>query len=171
MSLANSSGLPFVVMLIGGFGLWIRSTQTVKANAQSLIEGAEANCIATGARKLGIEATSIEQTFLLRGEGDRRYPLIPFATQHKLTVFYITQAFIGIYTGTTFDLKEVDTRLGSTTKEVYYPHVSGVEFSPPLFKLETAAGNMIYPIADDPQIGERALNAIRAKLRKANAVA
>jgi hypothetical protein len=174
MSAANSSAVPLMVLLVLGVCIWVKGTQTVKTHAPRLLAEVEAQCVAAGARKLGMDVAP-EQTFLMRGEmrgeNDERYTLIPFSTKHKLTVIYVTDAFIGVYAGSSYDLKELQTRLGSTTKEVYYPHVSGVEFCPPIFKLATSSEQMIYPISDNPEVGEAALNAIRAKLRRVHAVA
>jgi hypothetical protein len=57
-------------------------------------------------------------------------------------------------------------RLGSSTKELYYSHISAVEFSPPIFKLMTPSGPIVCPISDNPDVGEAALNAVRQRLRK-----
>lgn len=134
-----------------------------------LLEEAEVQCRISGARKLGINAPEGE-TFILRGQSDERFRLISVAPNHTITVLYATPSFLGIYTGTAVDLKERHTKFGSTTKELYYPHIAAVEYSAPIFWLVTTSGERIpYPIADNPEVGEAALNAVRQRLRKAHA--
>jgi hypothetical protein len=171
VAIACSSTVPILLFVLLAVGVWIRGTQVVNRHASKLLEEAEVQCRISGARKLGINASEGE-TFLLRGQSDERFRLISAAPKHTITVLYSTPSFLGIYAGTAFDLQERRTKFGSTTKEFYYPHIAAVEYSAPIFWLVTTSGERIpYPIDDNPEVGEAALNAVRQRLRKTHAMA
>ena len=162
-----------LLLVLLSFGVWIRGTQVVNRNANMLLEEAEAQCRISGANKLGIKASDGE-IFVLRGQRDdedyERFRLISVARKHTITVLYATPSFLGIYADTKVDLKERHTKFGSTTKELYYPHIAAVEYSALTFRLVTTSGEPIpYSTADNPEVGEAALNAVRQHLRKIHA--
>lgn len=168
-SIACSSAVPMLLFVSLSVGVWIRGTQLVNRNATMLLEEAEAQSRKSGASKLGID-TSDGETFVLRGSDDWRFRLISVAPNHIITVLYATPSFLGIYAGTAVDLKERHTKFGSITKELYYPHIAAVEYSAQTFWLVTTSGERIpYSTADDPEVGEAALNAVRKHLRKIHA--
>jgi hypothetical protein len=170
VAIASSSPFPFLLFVLLSVGFWICGTQLVNRNATMLLEEAEAQCRVSGANKLGIKASDGE-TFVLRGQTDfGRFPLISVAPNHTIAVLYATPSFLGIYAGTVVDLKERHTKFGSTTKELYYPHIAAVEYSAYEFRLVTTSGERIpYSTADNPEVGDAALNAVRQHLRKIHA--
>jgi len=172
LSIASSSLVPIVLFAVLAGFVWMRATQFVNREGAELLQEAEEKCRESGAAKLGIKSGDGE-IFLLRGQEDEgRFKFISIAAKHRITTLYATPSFLGIFADSSFDLMTRRMKLGTTTRELYYLHISAVEYSAGRFKLVTTSGERVtYQIAENPEVGEAALSAVRQHLRKIHAVA
>jgi len=121
-----------VGMLLGLVGLiprW-KGIKLINSSWQTYLGQGESLIKEQGGSRLGVSLDTAQCTVLRTGHGE-----IPFgATPHpeySISVIYICDAFFAVYHDSIINLRELDVYLPGQGEEVYFRHVSLLNYNPP----------------------------------------
>ncbi len=119
-----------------------------------------------GASRLGVSLDSAQSTVLRTGRGKPPLGATP-NPEYIISIVYICDAFFAVYQGATFNLAELDLQLPAQGEEVYFRHVSAVNYSPPNIEIILSNGKTMRKFDVGVEGGGPVLGALRSKLRGA----
>jgi len=159
--LRNPFGLFF-----GCFGLFLgwKAISLINKTWQDYLTKAESLVIEQGASRLGVNTDNSQCIALRMGQGKPPLAVTP-NPQYAISVVYICDAFFAVYQGATFDLGALDVKLPAQGEEVYFRHVSAVNYSPPNIEVLLSNGKTMRKFDVGAEGGGAVLAALRAKLR------
>jgi hypothetical protein len=157
-------------MFLGLFGLiprW-KGIKLINSSWQTYLGEAESFVKGQGASRLGVILSAAQCTVLRTGRGE-----IPFGTtpnpEYAISVIYICDAFFAVYQDAIASLKELDIQLPGQGEEVYFRHVSVVNYNPPNIEVTLSNGKTMKPFTVGSD-GASVLGALRAKLRSSQSM-
>lgn len=172
LALGLVAGIPFSIWMSSAWGMlvvvaflavWVRGTRLINAAWPERLAEAQHAAMEAGARKLGIDLND-DCCFPLVYEAGGGL-LINAPSDFGMSFLYVSDAFVAVFPGTTFNLVNLQTELGTTTREIYFRHVVSVEYKPPQFMIRTTSGEPLR-YESSAESGEAAVNAVRRRLRE-----
>jgi hypothetical protein len=151
-------GLVGLVPRWKAIGLINRSWQNYLGKAESLIKE-------QGAVRLGVNLDAASPTVVRTGQG--KAPLLAKPKpEYVVSVVYICDAFFAVYQGAVFSLPELVVQLPAQGEEVYFRHVSAINYNPPNLEVILSNGKSMRKFDVGAEGGGAVLGALRAKLRE-----
>jgi hypothetical protein len=153
--MALLAGLPFIA-------LWIAGVIHVNRTYAELVAPAVEAARSWGAQQLNV--TNGAAFALISHSGEALFIKPP--QRLIFNMLFVTDAFVGIAEGFTFDFAARRCLVGRGAKELYYQHINTVEFRPPHFSLQTSSGEVLqYESTSTLGQPEGAVTAVRNRLR------
>jgi len=131
---------------------------------KSYLSKAESVVKEQGAVRLGVDLVAAIPTVVRVGQGKAPFLTTP-KPEYGVSVVYICDAFFAVYQGAVFNLPELFVQLPAQGEEVYFRHVSAVNYNPPNIEVILSNGKSMRKF-DVGAEGGAVLGALRAKLRE-----
>ena len=154
-------------LLFGAIFLIVRWKATAEINGawRGFVGQAEGFVKKEGASRVGVDPETAQCHTIAIGKG-----AAPFGIQAKpeytISAVYICETFLAIYPGTSFTLRTFELRFASTGEEIYFRHVSAVNYHDRSIEIVLTRGKTIKQIAVASEADAApVLEALRAKLR------
>lgn len=141
---------------------WFCGTRLINQTWKPLFDSGFKTINAASARKLGLSSGSVESYSLVYNRGSAL--LVTPARRYAITPLFIGGKFLGVVEGSAYDLVSRVAHLGSATKEMYYQHISSIDYKAPYFQVRTSAGETISFESSQADAGS-AVDAVRRRLR------
>lgn len=123
-----------------------KATALVNEDSKRILELAESVVTSAGAKRVGVDSDSSRCRVILIGHGDT--PLgVKFSPNYSVTALYVGDAFFAIYSGTAFALSDLELRLATTGDEVYFRHVSAINYHDSAIEILLSQGKKAKHIA------------------------
>ncbi|HEV2395747.1 MAG TPA: hypothetical protein VGS27_02235 [Candidatus Sulfotelmatobacter sp.] len=143
-----------------------KAVSLINRNWEGFVSKAESIVREQGAIRLAVGSDVAESIVLRCGLGNS--PLGATAKrEYKISVVYICDAFFAVYQGATLNLPQLEIRLPAQGEEVYFRHVSAVNYNPPDIEVVLSNGKTMRKFDVGSEGGGKVLGALRAKLRAA----
>jgi hypothetical protein len=152
--------------LLGLVPRW-KAISLINKSWQEHLDKAESLIKEQGATRLGVNLNDAQVTVLRMGRGKAPFGATP-NPEYSITVVYICEAFFAVYQEAILSLSECDLQLPTQGEEVYFRHVSVVNYNPPNIEVTLANGKTMRQFAVSSEGAGAVLGALRAKLRGAN---
>ena len=136
----------------------------INGSWQNYLSKAESVVKEQGAVRLGVDLVAAIPTVVRVGQGKAPF-LTTARPEHVISVVYICDAFFAVYQGAVFNLPELLVQLPAQGEEVYFRHVSAINYNPPNIEVILSNGRSMRKF-DVGAEGGAALGALRAKLRQ-----
>jgi hypothetical protein len=149
--------------LLAGVPRW-KAVTLINKNGPGYVDQAKAHIKGEGANKLGIRLDTALCNVSLIGLGNRPVGA-SWHSQYEITVIYICEQFFAVYQGAIFNLYDFTVHCPPQGDEVYYRHVSAVNYHPPHVEVTLSDGKTIKRFSVGSDGGSTVVSALRAKLR------
>jgi hypothetical protein len=134
---------------------------------QERIPEAESLVRREGASRLGVQLSDSEIYLITSGRGPSPVG-VKAKPEYDITVVYIADGFFAIYAGASFHLAKFEVELPAKGEEVYFRHVSAINYLEPFIEVVLANGRTTRQFKVG-SVGEtRVLEALRTRLRSAS---
>lgn len=143
---------------------WWKAITLINTSWKEYLNQAESFVREQGAGRLGVTLEGAECAVLRAGRGKTPLAVTP-NPQYSISVVYICDVFFAVYQGAVFDLNRLDIELPSQGEEVYFRHVSAVNYSPPNIEVIISNGKAMRKFEVGIEGGGAVLGKLRAKLR------
>jgi hypothetical protein len=153
-------------LLLGLLALILRwkTASLINRTYGQLLCQAESRIKQEGAKRLGIAIDDSQCYVVAVGRGSA--PIgVKTKPIHDISVVYICDVFFGIYTGASFRLSDTEIQLPATGEEIYFRHVSAVNYRDPLIEVVLSHGRATRQFTVGSVDSSSFLEALRAKLR------
>jgi hypothetical protein len=154
-------------LVFGFLGLvprW-KAISLINKSWQEHLNKAESLVKEQGATRLGVSLDEAQVTVLRMGRGKPPFGATP-NPEYSISVVYICEAFFAVYQGAILNLSELDVQLPAQGEEVYFRHVSAVNYTPPNIEVILSNGKSMRKFDVGAEGGGAVLGALRAKLRE-----
>jgi hypothetical protein len=141
-----------------------KAVTLINKNGPGYVDQAKAHIKGEGANKLGIRLDTALCNVSLIGLGNRPVGA-SWHSQYEITVIYICEQFFAVYQGAIFNLYDFTVHCPPQGDEVYYRHVSAVNYHPPHVEVTLSDGKTIKRFSVGSDGGSTVVSALRAKLR------
>jgi hypothetical protein len=155
-------------LLFGGlpFAILYKATQTVNAASPEVIELAKNTILKAGTERVGIVLEDSDHVVLLLPEKSGSPLGIRPAPRYTVSCVYISDAFFGIFSGSSFSLPTRTLTPATTAEEIYFRHVSAINQRDGYIEITLNRGNKpkCLAIGNDPK-ALWLLDTLRTRLR------
>jgi len=143
-----------------------KAVSQINRNWETFVAKAESIVRQQGAIRLAVGSDIAESIVVRCGLGKA-----PFGAtarpEYKISVVYICDAFFAVYQGAMLNLPQLEIRLPAQGEEVYFRHVSAVNYNPPDIEVVLSNGKTMRKFDVGVEGGGEVLGALGAKLRTA----
>lgn len=147
--------------------LWFWSTQSVNERWASTLDAVTRSVESEGQKWLHLSEGEFRPHVFVEESGSSAF--VRSAKQYKFTCTYVTPALVAVYEGTSYDAIERRLTPGTTTKEVYFRQIAGVEYRPPQIQVKSTNGEPFILQAPSDEAAHAIIGQIRGKLREVHA--
>ncbi len=149
--------------LLAGVPRW-KAVTLINKNGPGYVDEAKSHIKGEGANKLGIRLDTALCNVSLIALGNR--PLgASWHPQYEISVIYICEQFFAVYQGAIFNLYNFTVHCPPQGDEVYYRHVSSVNYQSPHVEITLSDGKTKKRLCVGTDGGSAVVSALRAKLR------
>ena len=141
-----------------------KAISVVNKTWQERLSQAESLVKEQGTSRLGVSLSGAQVTVLRMGRGKPPLAVKP-NPEYTVSAVYICDGFFAIYQGAIFSLASLDVQLPAQAEEVYFRHVSAVNFSPPNIEVVLSNGKTLRKFDVGTEGGGAVLGGLRAKLK------
>ena len=150
--------------LLGLIPRW-KAISLINKSWQEYLNKAESLAKDQGASRLGVNLDGASSTLVRTGQGKSPFGATP-KPEYVISVVYICDAFFAVYQGAILNLPELVVQLPAQGEEVYFRHVSAVNYNPPNIEVILSNGKSMRKFDVGAEGGGAVLGALRAKLRE-----
>ncbi len=159
----ESLGLGVFLGLIP-IALWIAGVIRVNSQWEGRVAEAKSAAEKQAERRLGIRSSDA-MVYTLSSEGGERVPFVRAAAEYRFVPLFIGQSFVGTAGQTYYDLRKRELKPAiEAMKELYFRHISSVDYSAPYLRLTATSGESVQ-YESNPTEAELVVGAIRQRLR------
>jgi len=144
---------------------WWKAISLINRNWRAYLSKAETLVSEQGAIRLGVNLNSAESKVVRMRRGEPPFGVTP-NREYRISVVYICDTFCAVYQGAILDLPEIEVQLPTQGEEVYFRHISAVNFNPPNLDIVLSNGKIMRQFEVGPEGAADVLGALRAKLRR-----
>ena len=141
-----------------------KAISLINRNGEGYLDQAKLHVKGEGASRLGVHLDTALCNVSSIGRGKPPFGS-SFNPQYEISVVYIDNQFFAVYQAAIFNLQDCTVQLPQHGDEIYYRHVSAINYHPPHVEVTLSDGKTIkrFTVGSD---GESAVvSALRAKLR------
>ncbi len=156
-------------LLLGTIVLILRwkTATLINGTYQERIPEAESLVKQEGAGRLGVQLSDSEVHVITSGRGTAPFG-VKAKPEYDITVVYIADVFFAIYAGASFRLAKFEIELPAKGEEIYFRHVSAINYQDPLIEVVLGNGRTTRQFKVG-SVGEtNVLETLRTKLRSAS---
>jgi hypothetical protein len=153
-------------LLLGLLALvpWWKAISLINRNGQGYLDQAKLHVKGEGASRLGVHLDTALCNVSSIGRGKRPFGA-SWEPQYDISVVYIDNEFFAVYQAAIFNLHDFTVQLPQQGEEIYYRHVSAVNYRPPHVEVTLSDGKTIKRFSVGSDGGSAVVSALRAKLR------
>jgi hypothetical protein len=147
--------------------LWFLSTQAVNKRWAGTLEAVTRSVESEGQKWLHLSDGEFRPHVFVTPSGSSAF--VTSAKQYRFTCTYVTPALVAVYEGTAYDAIGRRLTPGTTTKEVYFRQIVGVEYRPPQIQIKSTDGEPFILQAPSDEAAHAIIGQIRGQLREMHA--
>lgn len=148
--------------------IWFLSTQAVNKRWAGTLDAVTRSVESEGQKWLHLaDGEFTPHVFVTESSGSSVF--VRFAKQYKFTCTYVTPALVAVYEDTSYDAIERRLTPGTTTKEVYFRQIAGVEYRQQQIQVNSTNGEPFILHAPSAEAAHAIIGQIRGKLREIHA--
>ena len=147
--------------------LWFWSTQSVNRTWADTLDTVTRSVESEGQRWLHLSDGEFRPHVFVEGDGNSAF--LKSAKHYHFTCTYVTSDLVAVYEGTSYDAISRRLMPGTTTKEVYFKHIAGVEYRPPQIQVKGTGGEPFILHAASAEAAHAIIGQIRSRLREVHA--
>ena len=153
-------------LLFGAVVLVLRwkTAALINSAAQERIPEAGALVKQEGADRLGVQLSNTETYVITSGRGSSPVG-VKAKAEYDITVVYVADVFFAIYAGASFRLAKLEIELPAKGEEIYFRHVSAINYQDPFIEVVLANGRTTRQFKVGAMGEVSVLEALRTKLR------
>ena len=167
LGIAGGSPALGLVGFILPCALWFWSTQSVNARLASTLDAVTRSVESEGQKWLHLSEGELRPHVFVEENGSSAF--VRSAKQYRFTCTYVTPDLVAVYEGTSYDAIKRRLTPGTTTKEVYFRQIAGVEYRPPQIQLKGTNGEPFILHAASDEAAHAIIGQIRSGLREVHA--
>jgi hypothetical protein len=156
-------------LLLGSITLVLRwkAATLINSTFQDRIPEAVAGVKQEGAGRLGVPLSDCEIHVITSARGTAPFG-VKAKPEYDITVVYVADVFFAIYAGACFRLVKSEIELPAKGEEIYFRHVSAINYQEPLLEVVLANGRTTRQFKVGAVGDASVLEALRMKLRSAS---
>ena len=156
-------------LLLGTIALVLRwkTAALINSTYQERIPEAVAGVRQEGASRLGVQLSDSEVHVIISGRGTSPFG-VKAKPEYDISVLYIADVFFAIYAGGAFHVAKFEVELPAQGEEIYFRHVSAINYQDPLMEVVLANGRTTRQFKIGTVGETNVLEALRMKLRSAS---
>jgi hypothetical protein len=144
-------------------GICILAIKEIKTAFPTILANAKIAVARSGAERVGIPFESSDCAVFAVSTAPSQMLLPP--PSHTFSCVYISDAFLAVFAGSSFDLARRAVQLSTTAEEIYFRHVSSINQQDGFIEInQTRAKPKRIAVGNDPSV-PRLLEALRTRLR------
>jgi hypothetical protein len=141
-----------------------KAISLINRNGQGYLDQAKLQVKEQGARRLGVHLDTALCNVSSTGRGTRPFGA-SWNPEFDISVVYIDNQFFAVYQAAIFSLHDFTVQFPQQGDEIYYRHVSAVNYHPPHVEVTLSDGKTIKRFSVGSEGGSAVVSALRAKLR------
>lgn len=156
-------------LLLGTIVLVLRwkTATLINAKYEERIPEAESLVKREGAGRLGVQLSDAEAHVIIAGSGNSPFG-VRAKPEYDISVVYIADVFFAVYSGAVFRVPKLEVELPAKGEEIYFRHVSAINYQDPLLEVVLANGRTTRQFKIGSVSDASVLEALRTKLRSAS---